>query len=163
MQIYKLYCYIISILAIPFIFLGVSHYFLDFPSFLASYNYLKKIILNLHNFPHFKFEIYFSFFCALLPLFLTAYLFFNGRNMDSHGKAVWAEMKDIIKYEYRIFNIFKGLFLILFLPLMLVVSSFTLLPIFIGYIFYEVYQFAKKRPKVFFTILSFLVVICSYL
>ncbi len=114
MQIYKPYCYIISILAIPFIFLGVSHYFLDFPSFLASYNYLKKIILNLHNFPHFKFEIYFSFFCALLPLFLTTYLFFNGRNMDSHGKAVWAEMKDIIKYEYRIFNIFKGLFLILF-------------------------------------------------
>ncbi|WQW13080.1 type IV secretory system conjugative DNA transfer family protein [Helicobacter pylori] len=109
MQIYKPYCYIISILAIPFIFLGVSHYFLDFPSFLASYNYLKKIILNLHNFPHFKFEIYFSFFCALLPLFLTAYLFFNGRNMDSHGKAVWAEMKDIIKYEYRIFNIFKGM------------------------------------------------------
>ncbi|GAA7191278.1 hypothetical protein HpNP124_11080 [Helicobacter pylori] len=51
MQIYKPYCYIISILAIPFIFLGVSHYFLDFPSFLASYNYLKKIILNLHNFP----------------------------------------------------------------------------------------------------------------
>ncbi len=50
MQIYKPYCYIISILAIPFIFLGVSHYFLDFPSFLASYNYLKKIILNLHNF-----------------------------------------------------------------------------------------------------------------
>ncbi|GHQ99867.1 hypothetical protein VN0420_13330 [Helicobacter pylori] len=80
--------------------------------------------------------------------------------MDSHGKAVWAEMKDIIKYEYRIFNIFKGLFLILFLPLMLVVSSFTLLPIFIGCIFYEVYQFAKKKPKVFFTILSFLVVIC---
>ncbi|ENH59595.1 hypothetical protein HPHPA11_0737 [Helicobacter pylori Hp A-11] len=36
--------------------------------------------------------------------------------MDSHGKAVWAEMKDIIKYEYNIFNIFKGLFLILFLP-----------------------------------------------
>ncbi|RVZ78329.1 hypothetical protein [Helicobacter pylori] len=153
MQIYKPYCYIISILAIPFIFLGVSHYFLDFPSFSASYNYLKKIILNLHNFSHFKFEIYFSFFCALLPLFLTAYLFFNGRNMDSHGKAVWAEMKDIIKYEYRIFNIFKGLFLILFLPLMLVVSSFTLL-------LYEVYQFAKKRPKLFFTILSFLVVIC---
>ncbi|WP_257615741.1 type IV secretory system conjugative DNA transfer family protein [Helicobacter pylori] len=29
--------------------------------------------------------------------------------MDSHGKAVWAEMKDIIKYEYRIFNIFKGM------------------------------------------------------
>ncbi|GAA8320962.1 hypothetical protein [Helicobacter pylori] len=141
MQIYKPYCYIISILAIPFIFLGVSHYFLDFPSFLASYNYLKKIILNLHNFPHFKFEIYFSFFCALLPLFLTAYLFFNGRNMDSHGKAVWAEMKDIIKYE-------------------LVVSSFTLLPVFIGCIFYKVYHFAKKRPKVFFTILSFLVVIC---
>ncbi|EMG95808.1 hypothetical protein HMPREF1400_00216 [Helicobacter pylori GAM119Bi] len=109
MQIYKPYCYIISILAIPFIFLGVSHYFLDFPSFSASYNYLKKIILNLHNFPHFKFEIYFSFFCALLPLFLTAYLFFNGRNMDSHGKAVWAEMKDIIKYEYNIFNIFKGM------------------------------------------------------
>ncbi|WP_187853619.1 hypothetical protein [Helicobacter pylori] len=160
MQIYKPYCYIISILVIPFIFLGVSHYFLDFPSFLASYNYLKKIILNLHNFPHFKFEIYFSFFCALLPLFLTAYLFFNGRNMDSHGKAVWAEMKDIIKYEYRIFNIFKGLFLILFLPLMLVVSSFTLLPVFIGCIFYKVYQFAKKRPKVFFAILSFLVVIC---
>ncbi|GAA7839902.1 hypothetical protein HpBT081_14570 [Helicobacter pylori] len=50
MQIYKPYCYIISILAIPFIFLGVSHYFLDFPSFLASYNYLKKIIFNLHNF-----------------------------------------------------------------------------------------------------------------
>ncbi|EJC06184.1 hypothetical protein HPHPP11_1356, partial [Helicobacter pylori Hp P-11] len=25
-----------------FYFLGVSHYFLDFPSFLASYNYLKK-------------------------------------------------------------------------------------------------------------------------
>lgn len=47
MQIYKPYCYTISILAIPFIFLGVSHYFLDFPSFLASYNYLKKIILNL--------------------------------------------------------------------------------------------------------------------
>ncbi|WRG39175.1 hypothetical protein FNE05_06885 [Helicobacter pylori] len=46
MQIYKPYCYIISILAIPFIFLGVSHYFLDFPSFLASYNYLKKIILT---------------------------------------------------------------------------------------------------------------------
>ncbi len=45
--------------------------------------------------------------------------------MDSHGKAVWAEMKDIIKYEYNIFNIFKGLFLILILPLMLVVSSFT--------------------------------------
>ncbi|MUT82442.1 hypothetical protein GOM69_07715 [Helicobacter pylori] len=153
MQIYKPYCYIISILAIPFIFLGVSHYFLDFPSFSASYNYLKKIILNLHNFSHFKFEIYFSFFCALLPLFLTAYLFFNGRNMDSHGKAVWAEMKDIIKYEYNIFNIFKGLFLILFLPLMLVVSSFTLLLVFIG-------QFAKKRPKLFFTILSFLVVIC---
>ncbi len=109
MQIYKPYCYIISILAIPFIFLGVSHYFLDFPSFSASYNYLKKIILNLHNFSHFKFEIYFSFFCALLPLFLTAYLFFNGRNMDSHGKAVWAEMKDIIKYEYNIFNIFKGM------------------------------------------------------
>ncbi|GAA7885719.1 hypothetical protein HpMS199_06700 [Helicobacter pylori] len=53
MQIYKPYCYIISILAIPFIFLGVSHYFLDFPSFLASYNYLKKIILNLHNFSPF--------------------------------------------------------------------------------------------------------------
>ncbi|MWR36485.1 hypothetical protein GN073_09375 [Helicobacter pylori] len=160
MQIYKPYCYIISILAIPFIFLGVSHYFLDFPSFLASYNYLKKIILNLHNFSHFKFEIYFSFFCALLPLFLTAYLFFNGRNMDSHGKAVWAEMKDIIKYEYNIFNIFKGLFLILILPLMLVVSSFTLLPVFTGSVFYEVYQFAKKRPKIFFTILSFLVVSC---
>ncbi|MUU33363.1 hypothetical protein F7224_03325 [Helicobacter pylori] len=43
---------------------------------------------------------------------------------------------------------------------MLVVSSFTLLPIFIGCIFYEVYQFSKKRPKIFFTILSFLVVIC---
>ncbi|WQW35917.1 hypothetical protein KVM60_02355 [Helicobacter pylori] len=43
---------------------------------------------------------------------------------------------------------------------MLVVSSFTLLPVFIGCIFYEVYQFAKKRPKVFFTILFFLVVIC---
>ncbi len=108
MQIYKPYCYIISILAIPFIFLGVSHYFLDFPSFLASYNYLKKIILNLHHFPHFKFEIYFSFFCALLPLFLTAYLFFNGHNMDSHGKAVWAEMKDIIKYEYRILIFLKA-------------------------------------------------------
>ncbi|WQV29455.1 hypothetical protein KVL27_04810 [Helicobacter pylori] len=80
--------------------------------------------------------------------------------MDSHGKAVWAKMKDIIKYEYNIFNIFKGLFLILILPLMLVVSSFTLLPIFIGCIFYEVYQFSKKRPKIFFTILSFLVVIC---
>ncbi|MBH0253453.1 hypothetical protein I6580_06435 [Helicobacter pylori] len=37
---------------------------------------------------------------------------------------------------------------------------FKLLPIFTGCIFYEVYQFAKKRPKVFFTILSFLVVIC---
>ncbi|GHR06584.1 hypothetical protein JP0089_00880 [Helicobacter pylori] len=69
-------------------------------------------------------------------------------------------MKDITKYEYRIFNIFKGLFLILFLPLVLVISSFTLLPVFIGCIFYEVYQFAKKRPKVFFTILSFLAVIC---
>ncbi|WRC78686.1 hypothetical protein E5L05_00560 [Helicobacter pylori] len=80
--------------------------------------------------------------------------------MDSHGKAVWAEMKDIIKYGYRIFNIFKGLFLILFLPLMLVISSFTLLPVFIGCIFYEVYQFAKKRPNVFLVLLSFLVVIC---
>ncbi|TPH51016.1 hypothetical protein FIM74_07395 [Helicobacter pylori] len=43
---------------------------------------------------------------------------------------------------------------------MFVISSFTLLPIFIGCIFYEVYQFAKKKPKVFFTILSFLEVIC---
>ncbi|WRF10994.1 hypothetical protein KVD58_05075 [Helicobacter pylori] len=34
------------------------------------------------------------------------------------------------------------------------------MPVFIGCIFYEVYQFAKKRPKLFFTILSFLVVIC---
>ncbi len=51
MQIYKPYCYIISILAIPFIFLGVSHYFLDFPSFLASYNYLKKLFLIYIIFP----------------------------------------------------------------------------------------------------------------
>ncbi|WQR74235.1 hypothetical protein KVC69_04795 [Helicobacter pylori] len=34
------------------------------------------------------------------------------------------------------------------------------MPIFIGCIFYKVYQFSKKRPKVFFAILSFLVVIC---
>ncbi|EJB73415.1 hypothetical protein HPHPA16_1258 [Helicobacter pylori Hp A-16] len=51
MQIYKPYCYIISILAIPFIFLGVSHYFLDFPSFLVSYNYLKKLFLTYIIFP----------------------------------------------------------------------------------------------------------------
>ncbi len=57
--------------------------------------------------------------------------------MDSHGKAVWAEMKDIIKYEYKIFNIFKGLFLIFLLPPMLVVYSFTLLPVLIGCIFHE--------------------------
>ncbi len=76
MQIYKPYCYIISILAIPFIFLGVSHYFLDFPSFLASYNYLKKIILNLHNFPHFKFEIYFSFFLCVITAIFDSLLIF---------------------------------------------------------------------------------------
>ncbi|EJB39053.1 hypothetical protein HPNQ4110_0305 [Helicobacter pylori NQ4110] len=39
---------------------------------------------------------------------MTAYLFFNGRNMDSHGKAVWAEMKDIIKYEYNILIFLKA-------------------------------------------------------
>ncbi|KMZ49050.1 membrane protein [Helicobacter pylori] len=61
MQIYKPYCYIISILAIPFIFLGVSHYFLDFPSFLASYNYLKKIILNLRFIFH-SFVRYYRYF-----------------------------------------------------------------------------------------------------
>lgn len=104
-----------------------------------SYNYLKKIIFNLYNFFYFKFEIYFLFFCVLLLLFLIVYLFFNGRNMDSYGKVVWVEMKDIIKYEYRIFNIFKGLFLILFLLLMFVVFSFMLLFVFIGCIFYEVY------------------------
>ncbi|GAA6812793.1 hypothetical protein HpHCM73_11320 [Helicobacter pylori] len=48
----------------------------------------------------------------------------------------------------------------MFLPLMLVISSFTLLPVFIGCIFYEVYQFAKKRPKAFLVLLSFLAVIC---
>lgn len=104
-----------------------------------SYNYLKKIIFNLYNFFYFKFEIYFLFFCVLLLLFLIVYLFFNGCNMDSYGKVVWVEMKDIIKYEYRIFNIFKGLFLILFLLLMFVVFSFMLLFVFIGCIFYEVY------------------------
>ncbi|EJB38554.1 hypothetical protein HPNQ4161_0787 [Helicobacter pylori NQ4161] len=62
MQIYKPYCYIISILAIPFIFLGVSHYFLDFPSFLASYNYLKKLFLIYIIFPILNLRFIFHFF-----------------------------------------------------------------------------------------------------
>ncbi|GAA8720777.1 hypothetical protein HpDR94b_06050 [Helicobacter pylori] len=62
MQIYKPYCYTISILAIPFIFLGVSHYFLDFPSFLASYNYLKKLFLTYIIFPILNLRFIFHFF-----------------------------------------------------------------------------------------------------
>ncbi|MDU9717679.1 type IV secretory system conjugative DNA transfer family protein [Helicobacter pylori] len=59
-------------------------------------------------------------------MIFTIYLFFKGVNMNSHGKAKWASIKDIETYKYSLVSWVKSICALFFLSLFAPLSIFAI-------------------------------------
>ncbi|GAA7368880.1 type IV secretory system conjugative DNA transfer family protein [Helicobacter pylori] len=126
MHKYRPFIYLLSIVLAPIVFLIALFYLMDMKSFRSTILLSQEIFANLKHFKSFKLQIHLAFIYALTPLIFTIYLFFNGVNMNSHGKAKWASIKDIETYKYSLVSWVKSICALFFLSLFAPLSIFAI-------------------------------------
>ncbi|WQV99092.1 type IV secretory system conjugative DNA transfer family protein [Helicobacter pylori] len=126
MHKYRPFIYLLSIVLAPIVFLIALFYLMDMKSFHSTILLSQEIFANLKHFKSFKLQIHLAFIYALTPLIFTIYLFFNGVNMNSHGRAKWASIKDIETYKYSLVSWVKSICALFFLSLFAPLSIFAI-------------------------------------